>query len=231
MDKCNLAKAIGWRIKQARNALGMVQKDFCLHIDMPLPSLRDYELGKRIPGGEAITSFMSAGISADWLLSGEGSMLKECAKAPSNEQQAGTGLIDSDLLSEIAFRFEVALKARIEEDGTAAWILAQSAFPGLTSDDERPTKEEFDAFFESCAQRFKLMGVIGSTYNYVVGEQDKKERDRAITDYSLSCAAFINNPQLAKAWTHQIDELREKIFKDEATQEDEKLFFSLINNA
>lgn len=81
MDRCNLAKDIGERIKQARNALKMMQKDFCLRIDMPLPSLSNYELGKRIPGGEALISFTNAGINAHWLLTGEGDMFQADAIA------------------------------------------------------------------------------------------------------------------------------------------------------
>jgi len=75
MDKCNLAKDIGKRIKEARKSLGLFQKDFCAQIDMPLPSLRDYEVGKTIPGGEAIAAFLSAGINVNWLLTGIGPML------------------------------------------------------------------------------------------------------------------------------------------------------------
>jgi hypothetical protein len=52
----------------------MTQKEFCLRIDMPLPSLRDYELGKTIPGGEALLAFTRTGINAHWLLTGEGAM-------------------------------------------------------------------------------------------------------------------------------------------------------------
>lgn len=66
--------------------MGMLQKDFSTRIEMPIPSLRDYELGKTMPGGDAITSFMSAGISADWLLTGEGEMLLDTpAKRPTND--------------------------------------------------------------------------------------------------------------------------------------------------
>lgn len=229
MDKCNLAKAIGWRIKQARNALGMFQKDFCSHIDMPLPSLRDYELGKRIPGGEAITSFMSAGISADWLLSGEGSMLRECAKAPSNDQQIGTGLIDSGLFGEIAFKFEVALKAQ-EGDETGAWILAQSAFPGLTSEDERPSEEEFEAFFESCGQRLKITHLIGNAYNNVIKIQDESEREQTITNQAFASSMFLKNPQIVENIRNQFEELKAKILKGEATPDEEKWFFSVNNS-
>ncbi len=42
---------------------------------MPLPSLKNYELAQRIPGGEAILALMHAGINANWLLTGEGPML------------------------------------------------------------------------------------------------------------------------------------------------------------
>ncbi len=42
---------------------------------MPLPSLKNYEASQRIPGGEAIAALMHAGISANWLLTGEGPML------------------------------------------------------------------------------------------------------------------------------------------------------------
>lgn len=71
----NLKAAIGSRIKEARAALEMTQKELCETIGMPLPSLRDYELCKRIPGGEAIAMFCCAGINANWLLLGEGPML------------------------------------------------------------------------------------------------------------------------------------------------------------
>ena len=67
--------AVGDRLKQARAACGLTQKGFCEVIGMPMPSLRDYELGKRIPGGDAITSMIRAGINANWLLTGEGPML------------------------------------------------------------------------------------------------------------------------------------------------------------
>jgi hypothetical protein len=47
---------------------------------MKIPSLRDYELGKTIPGGEALSMLMRAGISPAWLLTGEGEMLLEKMK-------------------------------------------------------------------------------------------------------------------------------------------------------
>jgi len=49
---------------------------------MKLPSLRDYELCNSIPGGEALCLYSSAGVSVDWLLTGDGPMLmKDLASA------------------------------------------------------------------------------------------------------------------------------------------------------
>lgn len=71
----NQKKIIGLRIKEARSALGFTQKELCDRAGMKLPSLRDYELGNRIPGGDAVADLARAGINAHWLLTGEGLML------------------------------------------------------------------------------------------------------------------------------------------------------------
>jgi len=71
----NLKIAIAERIKKFRGRLGVTQKELCGEIGMPLPSLRNYEAAKQIPGGEAILGFMHAGINANWLLTGESPML------------------------------------------------------------------------------------------------------------------------------------------------------------
>lgn len=71
----NQKQAVGERLKEARAALRLTQKELCAKVEMPLPSLRDYELGKRIPGGDAIAALIRAGINANWLLTGEGPML------------------------------------------------------------------------------------------------------------------------------------------------------------
>lgn len=68
-------KDIGSRIKQARAALGLTQKDLCNKTGLPLPSLRNYELSHRIPGGDAIGLLVDVGINSNWLLREEGPML------------------------------------------------------------------------------------------------------------------------------------------------------------
>ncbi len=76
----NQKQAVGLRIKEARSALGLTQKELCEKAGMKLPSVRDYELGNRIPGGEAVADLVSIGINANWLLTGEGAMLLSDAK-------------------------------------------------------------------------------------------------------------------------------------------------------
>lgn len=74
-DVDNQKKIVGARLKEARIALGMTQKQMVLASGIPLPSLRDYEGGKRMPGGDAIASLLGVGINANWLLTGHGPML------------------------------------------------------------------------------------------------------------------------------------------------------------
>ena len=95
----NLKAAIGARFKKMREELGFTQKALCAVMEKPLPSIRDYERGKSIPGGDAIASLVRAGINANWLLTGEGEMLiassanvftmHQSMSMPAAEQQAG----------------------------------------------------------------------------------------------------------------------------------------------
>jgi transcriptional regulator with XRE-family HTH domain len=73
--ECNLREQLGERLKQARSGLGLTQKELCFRVGMPLPSIKDYETCKRLPGADAICVYVRAGINANWLLTGEGPML------------------------------------------------------------------------------------------------------------------------------------------------------------
>lgn len=71
MDDASTRKDIGARLKRARKARTQSQREFAAETGMPLPSYRDYEGGKRVPGGDALRRFARAGIDAHWLLTGE----------------------------------------------------------------------------------------------------------------------------------------------------------------
>lgn len=66
-----MRRDIGDRLKRARRTRGRSQRGFAGDIGMPLPSYRDYEGGKRIPGGEALRRFAEAGLDTHWLLTGD----------------------------------------------------------------------------------------------------------------------------------------------------------------
>lgn len=73
--ECNLRDRLAERLKQARAALGLTQKEWSAQSGMPLPSLKNYEGSKQIPGGEALCLYARAGINTHWLLTGEGPIL------------------------------------------------------------------------------------------------------------------------------------------------------------
>jgi transcriptional regulator with XRE-family HTH domain len=75
MIECNLRAPICNRLKQARAALGLTQKEWCAASGLMLPSLKKYEEYKSLPGAEALSAYARAGIRVDWLLTGEGPML------------------------------------------------------------------------------------------------------------------------------------------------------------
>jgi phage repressor protein C with HTH and peptisase S24 domain len=72
MDK----KAVGARIKQARNALKLTQEDVANKAEATSKrGLQDNEAGNAIPGGAILAALVESGINANWVLTGEGPML------------------------------------------------------------------------------------------------------------------------------------------------------------
>jgi len=70
-DHGNDRESIGARLRRTRQARSQSQRAFAEAMDMPLPSYRDYEGGKRMPGGEALRRLAGVGIDTHWLLTGE----------------------------------------------------------------------------------------------------------------------------------------------------------------
>lgn len=75
-DSRGTREAVAARLKQARQSMDLTQKKAAEKASgMSLPSYKDYEAGKTMPGGEAIQGLTKLGINANWLLTGEGPML------------------------------------------------------------------------------------------------------------------------------------------------------------
>lgn len=66
---------ISARLKVARTALALNQKDFASKSGVGFSTYQKYEMGLSVPGGEAIEGFVRMGFNANWLLTGEGPML------------------------------------------------------------------------------------------------------------------------------------------------------------
>ncbi len=114
------------RIKSWRLALGLTQEAFSDRIQIPLRTLKGYEMGERHPGADALAAIARTGPNMTWLLTGEGEMQlptssRDGAKKPplqsvaaGKSQQTGEALRSSH-----ARRWEavIALVEGIEDEG------------------------------------------------------------------------------------------------------------------
>lgn len=63
------------RLKAFRAAIALKQEEMAAQSGVSYSVYQKYELGRSIPGGEAIAGFVRLGINANWLLTGDGPML------------------------------------------------------------------------------------------------------------------------------------------------------------
>lgn len=80
VDKANLSTTkklaeIGARMKDAREASGLSRPSFATKFGGTVRTLENNEGGRNEPGAGMISAFVSLGINANWLLTGEGPML------------------------------------------------------------------------------------------------------------------------------------------------------------
>lgn len=88
----------GARLRSARDALKLTQKALADVAGVKLPSLKDYERGKSIPGGEALAGFARARINVLWLLGDESApmLLDTAEKAEKTAVYAASLLGDEE---------------------------------------------------------------------------------------------------------------------------------------
>lgn len=75
MDNAPPDFSIGKRLRLVRTAAKETQRTFSERIGIPFSSYQGYEMGLRVPGGEALKLLANAGVDVIWLLTGRGSML------------------------------------------------------------------------------------------------------------------------------------------------------------
>ncbi len=71
------------RLKAARAALGLSQREIAAKSGVSARGYQGYEDGRSVPGGDALTGLASLGINVNWLLTGDGEMLR----AEGNEER------------------------------------------------------------------------------------------------------------------------------------------------
>lgn len=70
-----IKRGAGTRLAQAREAMGYTQKQLHELAEIPLPTLKDYEGGNSIPGGEALAKLAFIGFNLEYVFWGEGEPL------------------------------------------------------------------------------------------------------------------------------------------------------------
>ncbi|EHP39389.1 XRE family transcriptional regulator [Cupriavidus basilensis OR16] len=102
------AKAIGQRMREARQALGLSQVDLAAKLGASKPGLQQNEAGKNMPGGRLLYGFSMLGVSSDWLLCGQGEMFLEGHGAGTSHPPSP---VDSELLAVVLERLEAKIAA------------------------------------------------------------------------------------------------------------------------
>jgi transcriptional regulator with XRE-family HTH domain len=81
---------IGERLKLWRAETGLGQKEFSTHLGVSFRTYQKYEMGSVAPGAEAMEIFAKAGLNTNWLLTGEGPMLrKDLSEAGGKKPEEG----------------------------------------------------------------------------------------------------------------------------------------------
>ncbi|THF63740.1 helix-turn-helix transcriptional regulator [Pseudothauera nasutitermitis] len=102
------------RLKAVRAALGLTQKEFAAQSGVSPRGYQGYEDGRSVPGGEAIEGLVRAGVNANWLLTGEGPMLRsELEEAAVWRARAGQLQADLDAAAQAIPLNETAMRAII----------------------------------------------------------------------------------------------------------------------
>ncbi|WP_104565815.1 helix-turn-helix domain-containing protein [Ralstonia mannitolilytica] len=103
------AAAIGRRLKEARQLLGLSQQVLAEKIGSSKTGIQANEAGNSVPGGAVIIGLMKLGISANWLLMEQGpARLSDLAAS----SQLAPGQVDTDLLGLVIARLEKEISAR-----------------------------------------------------------------------------------------------------------------------
>lgn len=89
--------SVSGRLRAIREHLGESQKSMSLRMDLGSTTWQTYERGLNLPVGGVLARLAEMGLSVDWLLTGEGSMMRGEALAPA--QSEATPGLTADLVA------------------------------------------------------------------------------------------------------------------------------------
>jgi hypothetical protein len=108
-------KNISDRLRKFAEYFGSI-KDLAEALDMKPPAFQSYLSGRSVPGSNILVKLNSLGCNINWLLTGEGEMLKsEVSAAPSDIQELRNEIYKKDMENKLLKSKIEVLKETIKE--------------------------------------------------------------------------------------------------------------------
>jgi transcriptional regulator with XRE-family HTH domain len=122
-------KGTGERIRLARKWAGLNQDEVATRMGLSRASVSNWELGQGIKRGNLLSFAQIAGVSAEWLMTGEPNLAPKGERA-SDQASASALAIDVVQLERlIAAAFELLGKPALQSEELAKAILKAAVFP------------------------------------------------------------------------------------------------------
>lgn len=106
------SSTLGARLEQYRTCLEFSQRGLAKKLGISLGGLQSYESGKSVPGGNVLEALARHGLNVNWLLTGEGEMMRHDEQESSDttqihQQVDGAGNIQAggDVIVNVTYTF------------------------------------------------------------------------------------------------------------------------------
>jgi transcriptional regulator with XRE-family HTH domain len=121
-------KGTGERIRLARKWAGLNQDEVATRMGLSRASISNWELGQGIKRGNLLSFAQIAGVSAEWLMTGEPNLAPKGERA--SDQASASASIDVAQLERLmAAAFELLGKPAVQSEELAKAILKAAVFP------------------------------------------------------------------------------------------------------
>jgi transcriptional regulator with XRE-family HTH domain len=122
-------KGTGERIRLARKWAGLNQDEVATHMGLSRASVSNWELGQGIKRGNLLSFAQIAGVSAEWLMTGEPNLAPKGERASDQASASALTINVAQLESLIAAAFELLGKPAVQSEELAKAILKAALFP------------------------------------------------------------------------------------------------------